>query len=126
MFESLDVSRMAHALAAHAGARMGLIARNVAQADTPGYKAVDLPDFASTYEAEGMAMRATRPGHLAGSQAGLEPILRQDGNAMSPDGNTVSLSYEMVKSVEARQSHDMAISIYRNVSDIVRTSLGKR
>ena len=45
MFEKLELTRMAQALAAHAGARMAVIAQNVANADTPGYKAKDLPDF---------------------------------------------------------------------------------
>ena len=45
MFEKLELTRMAQGLAAHAGARMGVIAKNVANADTPGYKAQDIPDF---------------------------------------------------------------------------------
>lgn len=127
MLESLNVTRMANALASHAGARLGLIARNVAQADTPGYKAVDLEDFASTYQGEGaMALRATRPGHLAGTGGALDPVLQTDGGAMSPDGNTVSIPHEMVKSVEVRQQHDMALAIYRNAAEIIRASLGRR
>jgi hypothetical protein len=31
----------------------------------------------------------------------------------------------MVKSVEARQSHEMALAIYRATSDVVRASLGR-
>lgn len=127
MFESLNVTRMAQALASHAGARLGLIARNVAQADTPGYKAVDLEDFAATWgRNSGSDMRATRPGHFTDATTALQPILQQNGNAMSPDGNTVSLSQEMVKSVEVRQQHDMALAVYRNASEIVRASLGRR
>jgi len=45
---------------------------------------------------------------------------------MSPDGNTVSLANEMVRSVEVRQQHDMALTVYRNTSDIIRASLGRR
>lgn len=126
MFETLDVTKMARALAAHAGSRLGVIARNVAQADTPGYKAMDLPDFAASYEAAGgPEMRATRPGHVGAAHQGLEPILRPSGGEASPNGNTVSLSREMVKSVDARQQHDMALAIYRNTSAIVRASLGR-
>ena len=44
----------------------------------------------------------------------------------SPNGNTVSLEGEMVKAAEARQSHDMALAIYRSTSDLMRTALGKR
>ena len=49
MFEKLEITRMAQALSAHAGARLGLVAQNVANADTPGYKARDLPDFAEVW-----------------------------------------------------------------------------
>lgn len=127
MLDSLNVTRMASALAAHAGARLGLIARNVAQADTPGYKAVDLESFADAYGQQGeTAMRATRPGHFTSAGQAMQPIPDKDGGAMSPDGNTVSLSHEMVKSVEARQSHDMALAVYRSAADIIRNSLGRR
>jgi flagellar basal-body rod protein FlgB len=127
MFETLGVVRMAEALATHAGARLGLIARNVAQADTPGYKAMDLGDFASSYQgAQDGGMRATRPGHLTASDRMMEPVAQPSGGEASPDGNTVSLAREMVKSVDVRQQHDMALAVYRNAADIIRASLGRR
>ncbi len=36
------------------------------------------------------------------------------------------LEREMVKSVDVRQQHDMALAVYRNTSDIIRASLGRR
>ena len=127
MFEKLELTRMAQALAAHSGQRMGLIARNIANADTPGYKAVDLADFAETYRADGggMALRATRPGHLSDGGAGAAATPRVGGTSGAPNGNTVSLEGEMVKAVEVRQGHEMALAIYRNTSDIIRASLGR-
>jgi flagellar basal-body rod protein FlgB len=127
MLDNLNVTRIAANLAAHAGARLGLVARNIAQADTPGYKAVDLQSFAATYQVEGdIAMRATRASHFTSARQALQAIPDLDGGSMSPNGNTVSLGHEMVKSVEARQSHDMAIAIYRSAADIIRASLGRR
>ena len=126
MFESLSITRMAEALAGHAGARLGLIARNVAQADTPGYKAMDLPDFAATYRDAGEGMRATRPGHFTDNAQMMEPVAQPSGGEQSPDGNTVSLEHEMVKSVDVRQQHDMALAVYRSTADIIRASLGRR
>ena len=127
MLETLSVTRMAEQLAAHAGARLGLIARNVAQADTPGYKAVDLESFATSQQDAGAAaMRATRSGHFTSAGQMMEPVVQTDGGEMSPDGNTVSLSHEMVKSVAVRKQHDMALAVYRNAADIVRASLGRR
>ena len=125
MFEKLELTRMAQAMARQAGARMGVIAQNVANADTPGYKARDLPDFADTWR-ESLPLRATRPGHLGVSERPLLPEAQIVAATGSPNGNTVSLEGEMVKAAEARQSHEMALAIYRSTSDLVRTALGRR
>ena len=116
---------MAQALAAQSGARMAVIAENVANADTPGYKAKDVPAFAEVYEAEGLEMRATRPGHLTAPSQTAAPVPDIARGHESPNGNSVSLEAEMVKSVEARQNHDMALAIYRATSDVIRASLGR-
>ncbi|WP_103257769.1 FlgB family protein [Tabrizicola aquatica] len=125
MFEKLELTRMAQALAAHSGARMGVIARNVAHADTPGYKAQDLPAFAEVFSATDGQMRATRPGHLTAASSAAALVPERAPGRESPNGNSVSLEGEMVKSVEARQSHEMALAIYRATSDVVRASLGR-
>ncbi|WP_229704398.1 FlgB family protein [Gemmobacter aquaticus] len=118
---------MTQGFARHAGARQAEIARNMAHADTPGFKARDMPPFAEVYgAAQGQGMLATRPGHL-GSAKGPEgaAVARVDGSAASPDGNTVSIEREMVRAAEVRQDHAMALSIYQSVSNILRGSLGK-
>ncbi len=127
MLESLSITRMAEALADHAASRLNLIARNIAQADTPGYKAMDLPDFARVYEDQALGgMRATRPGHFTAAMTASEPIAQPAAGEASPDGNTVSVEKEMVKSAEVRQDHDMAIAVYRSTQDILRISLGRK
>ena len=124
MFEKLELTRMAQGMASHAGARLGVVAANIAHADTPGYKVRDLPGFAETYAQRG-ALRATRAGHLGASEPGVPEarILRGPG---SPNGNTVNLETEMVRAVAVRQDHEMALAIYRSTSEIIRTSLGRR
>ena len=127
MLESLGITRMAEALADHAATRLDLIARNVAQADTPGYKAMDLPDFAEVYaDATGKGMRATRPGHFNGAGPVLEAVVQPSKGEASPDGNTVSVEKEMVKSAIVRQDHEMALAVYRSTQDILRISLGRK
>lgn len=126
MLENLSITRMAEALADHAASRMGLIARNVAQADTPGYKAMDLPDFSKVYDEDGLGMRATRPGHFTAAMAAAEPLAQAAAGEAAPDGNTVSVEREMVKSVEVRQEHEMALAVYSSTRDILRASLGRK
>lgn len=127
MFKKLELTAMAQAMAAQAGARMGVIARNIAHADTPGYKAADLPAFADTYR--GLAaggLRQTRPGHLAGFGMQAASLPRPSPGTAAPNGNTVSLEAEMVKAAQARQDHEMALAIYRGTSAVVRASLGRK
>jgi len=127
MFEELEITRMAQALASHAGTRMGIVAGNIANADTPGYKARDLPDFARTYlETKlGEGQRATRPGHINSHARNLRQKPEIQPGPASIDGNTVSLEGEMVRAADIRQQHDLALSVYHASSNILRLALGR-
>lgn len=110
MFEKLELTRMSQALAAHSGARLGVVARNVAHADTPGYRALDLPDFASFYA-------------RGGDVARLRPA--DAGGARDPNGNSVRLDEQMLRMAEIRQGHDMALAVQRTTSSVIRAALGR-
>lgn len=77
--------------------RMELLAANIANADTPGYKARDIDFAAALRQARGQAravdLRLTHPRHLAlGARAvpGVDaPILYRIPSQPSMDGNTV-------------------------------------
>lgn len=77
--------------------RMELLAANIANADTPGYKARDIDFAAALRQARGQAravdLRLTHPQHLApGARAvpGVDaPILYRVPAQPSMDGNTV-------------------------------------
>lgn len=125
VFGKLEVTRMAQALSAHAGARQAIVAQNVAQADTPGYRAQDLTPFAETFAADAPGLRITRAGHLSQALSAGGRAVEASPGALSPNGNSVSLEAEMVRAVDVRLQHDMALSVYRSVSDIVRASLGR-
>jgi len=122
MFENLQIIRMAHAQASHAAARQSVITRNVANADTPGYRAGDVEQFQSYFQ-----RLQSENSHGTGTrvQSGPRLVTLAPGGALSPNGNTVSLETEMMRAVEARHHHDMALSIYRSASNILRTSIGR-
>ena len=115
MYAGLKVFRMAYALAAHAGERQAVIAQNIANADTPGYRAKDIQSFAEAWR--------TQPAS-GFDAASLRSEVARDVD-MDPNRNTVSLELEMMKSVEVRQEHDRALAIYRSALNILRTSLGR-
>lgn len=126
MFENLEIMRMAHGLARHAGTRQDLVARNIANADTPDYRARDVVAFEDMYRSDaGDRMRATRSAHFSASDGvGSFREFEIAGEA-APNGNTVSLESEMMRSADVRHQHDMATSIYKTSIDILRTSLGR-
>ena len=129
MFEKLEIFQMAGAMARHAASRQALVAQNIANADTPGYKARDLASFADTYQdnSDAMELRTTRAGHLTGASSydSTSRIIAGTGSE-SPNGNNVSLEGEMMKATEISQQHKEALAIYQSSLGILRTSLGRR
>ena len=125
MFQNLDVFRTAMAMARHAGLQQAMSAQNIANADTPGYRAKAVPEFSSTLRESMMGQRATRAGHLHGTTGRDVDVTRRDAE-VDPNGNTVSLEEEMVFAVGAKRQHDRALAIYRNNLSILRASLGRR
>lgn len=129
MFDKLEIFLMASGLARHATSRQNVIAQNVANADTPGFKARDIKSFSDTYRNGGanLTMRSTRADHMRiqGGQIGSLQSFETD-DPISPNGNSVSLETEMVKASEVRHEHELALSIYSKSMDILRASLGSR
>lgn len=126
MFEKLEILNTAQGLAKHAAARQSVLARNIANADTPGYRARDLVSFAETYQnAQGFETRATRQGHLAAAPtAQAEARIVQDAER-APNGNSVTLETEMTKAIEAKRHHDLALTVYRTALGVLRSSIGR-
>ena len=126
MFGKLEIFQIAGGLARHAGARQNVIARNIANTDTPGYTSKDIAPFADTVDASGSpGLRASRPGHLNLEQASGTWTPKETGPA-SNKPNSVSLESEMVKAAEVQQQHTMAVNIYRSAMDILTTSIRSR
>ncbi|MGG7566697.1 FlgB family protein [Rhodovulum sp. DZ06] len=138
MMQGIDILKLANGLAAHAGRRQSVISENVANADTPGYRARDLTPFEQTFAAQqargespgpSFVPRATRAGHFrpdAESVAGVSAETRHITavGAASPNGNTVSLEDQIGRAAETKIQHDLALGVWRSAMNIMRASLG--
>ena len=126
----INTLSLASALAAHAAARQQVLAENVAHADTPGYRARDIADFASIVDGQhaAFAARTTRAGHIPfGADArGFEPREQTALGAETPNGNTVSLEDQMMRAAEVRQEHELAIGVYAKSLEILRAAVSRR
>jgi flagellar basal-body rod protein FlgB len=119
--------------------RQTMIARNIANADTPGYKAQDLAPFTPTMGGGGanstggsspLVLAQTNPGHLS-----LEPdtavgqhIVVTDASygGEKPNGNTVSVEEQMVKSADVANAFAMASAVYAKSISIMKIATGGR
>lgn len=85
--------QLARTLLDAAALRQEAIASNIANAETPGYRRLDLaPDFAAQLKSRCLA------GELSSGAGKLQPTLAQDPNARSirPDGNSVEIEKELL------------------------------
>jgi len=126
MFENLEIFQTSYAMARHAGARQAVTAANMANADTPGYRARSIEPFRDAYEAETSDMRATRAGHVGTSVMSTAPQIEMSDAEISPNGNSVSLEQEMVNAIEIQREHSRALAIYKHSLDLMRMSIGRR
>ncbi len=127
MFDNLEIFRSAGAMARHAAQRQSVVAENIANADTPGYRTKDVTTFTAPGGDPQSGMKSTRGTHLeTGSRTTTASIILGDQSGLSPNGNSVSLESEMFKSIEAERQHSRAMTIYKSSLDILRASLGRR
>lgn len=109
-------------------ARQRVLAQNIAQADTPGYRPRDLRPFAEMVagSAGTVAMARTDPRHL-GQAGGRDPRAVPDRRLMdqSVNGNGVSLDQQALKVAETDTAHALAAGLHRRWLGMFRTALGR-
>jgi len=122
--ENLTIAKLASAMARHAAARHRVLAENVANADTPGFRSRDVEPF-STLVNDRFRPRLTRPGHLGPREAvlGVARLVEDPGGA--PNGNSVNLEREATRAVETQGAHGLALAVYAKTADILRLGLGR-
>ncbi len=111
--------------------RQQVLAENIANASTPGYRPRDLqpPSFAALLGQRATTrLEVTHQGHI-GPAGGGAPWARKsaDGAAQAtPSGNSVVLETELMKIAQTRMNHDITAGLYRKHLDIFRMVLARR
>jgi flagellar basal-body rod protein FlgB len=108
--------------------RQKVLAENVANADTPRYRARDLKqlDFNAELNAS-LQLAATSPGHIGapmGEATALPQALR-GGFETKPSGNAVVLEDEMMKVAQTQMDHQTVTSLYARGLAMLKTAIGK-
>lgn len=138
MLTELTVFDRAGDMARFAAARQRLVAENLAHADSPGFRARDLPPFADVMSRQQLgsppvngpeAPRATRPGHVTDlggrAEAADLPAPRMLDTARAPNGNNVVIEEQTLLGAQAAGQHRLAMSVYAKSLDLLKLGLGR-
>jgi flagellar basal-body rod protein FlgB len=120
----------------HLSDRQKVIAENIANSDTPGYKAqtVQTPDFA------GMVDLASGKGHVARPTVALTSGMAALGarppragttiadrsiSETKPDGNNVTLEDQLLQMGQVQADFATLTNLYRKQMSLLKTAIGK-
>jgi flagellar basal-body rod protein FlgB len=95
--------------------RQTAISENIANANTPGYKAVDVEPFASVLDKAGLDLSLTRAGHMGLSVDGVRaPAVDRDKTSQADmSGNSVSVEQELIKADEVNRAYALNTSVVK-------------
>jgi len=108
--------------------RQRILAENVANADTPGYRPNDLvePKFNLPAPGQGpLQLARTDPAHIAGSTAAPQFPSNSRLYQVRPAGNAVSLEDEMIKVAANQMDYQAATSLYTRSLGLIKTAIGR-
>ena len=115
--------------------RQRVLAENVANSDTPNYRARDLtaPKFEDPGEVAAatvstVSLTRTENGHI-GAIGASGSAFRTDTKSnyeVRPTGNVVNLEDEMMKVAANQMDYQAATALYTRSLNLIKTALGKR
>ncbi len=123
---SMITSRMAWL-----GRRQQVLAHNVANSDTPGFRPLDVKplDFhgLAQSEARRVELSATDGRHLAGRRPAprFREETQEQTHETSPAGNAVVIEEQLAKVAETVMDYQLMTNLYRKHVNMIKTALGR-
>jgi flagellar basal-body rod protein FlgB len=93
--------------------RQSTIASNIANANTPGYKSLDVEPFEKVLESTRLAMNATHAGHMTdgSTKAAAVDIRKSEPWETTHSGNSVSLEQELINAGDVNRAYRLNTGI---------------
>lgn len=115
----------------YTSARAGVLAQNIANADTPGYRARDVkePNFGNILsQQDWIEMARTSAKHMSSRSgtSGLATVKRASTYELSPTGNNVVIEEEMQRVALNQSEYNRALNLYRKTVMMFKTALGSQ
>ncbi len=113
--------------------RQSVVADNIANVNTPDFKAQDITPFKeilnrqSSGATSDLSLATTNPKHLSiegSTPAGIN-VSEEDGLAVSASGNSVAIAHELIKSTEIRHNYEMNTGLVKALNSMIMLTIGK-
>ena len=135
-FNNIPIFNVMKSKLGYLSARQSVLAQNVANADTPDYKARDIeePDFKhmartmANGTAQKLPMQVTNTHHLLGKGSAsmmMHAHKRPSTYELNPNGNNVVIEEEMMRVAENQADYQQVLSVYRKTIDLFKTAIGR-
>ena len=107
-------------------ARQTAVASNVANASTPGYRAVDVQPFSEVLGASPpIVMASTNPGHMTPTASPLDSLKEVETNSAEEtlSGNTVNIEQQMMDLGDVGRDFSMTSGVRRAFHQLMLAAL---
>ncbi|MGY4630062.1 flagellar basal body rod protein FlgB [Bradyrhizobium sp. USDA 4486] len=104
--------------------RQQTIATNVANANTPGFKARDVEPFNKVLDTMPVRLATTSPSHLqlSAAETDTRATAKKDSWEVVHSGNSVSLEQEMIKGNDVNRDYSMNAAVVRSFHRMLLSS----
>ncbi len=129
----IGIFDLAHKRMAWAAQRQAILAKNIANANTPHFQPGDVADFAKTLAGSAsIDPTRTHPNHLSGTDPGGARAMTRAGarpgaraGAHTPDGNGVALDRQLTKVADTETTLALTTNIFKKYMGLFGIALGK-
>lgn len=115
------------------GQRQAVLAQNIANVNTPGFRSKELESLDFDRELKRLApvrLAATAGGHLGGTvtppEHHVEKVRLRDVYEVNPDGNSVVMEEQLMKLSDNQMQYQLATNIYQKHVKMLRMALGNQ
>ena len=132
-YSNITLMKMMQVKMGYLSERQDVLSANIANIDTPGYKARDLKELdfkrLALIESNRLQMRTSSPSHQKSPEHLHEDFRNQKSRKTyetTPVENNIVLEEQMAKINDTNADHQLVTNLYRKTGDMFRNALGNR
>ena len=109
--DAVNLFKLASTQAKWLSLRQTTVANNIANANSPNYRSVDVEPFEAAVSNESVRLAATNSAHFGAGEGNSFQVVEEQSGKLTTSGKAVSMEDELVKSSEIRHAFEINTAI---------------